>query len=254
MLECSGQCIDLQRLGAHGVAGAVAPVRQCYSRKDGESRGGPRRSMAPDPGASSLRPNGAYYDSPGQRPGTEAAPPSALKGRTTVVGKYAPSGLDQGRTPFPRALPWAIIVRSFGAERASVIHQDCGHVLLGGASLGQGQDEEQGVCGNWSARVAPASRWLREAAGTAALRISAQTLLAAASGEPLSQRPLSLSGGEAEEEALDADVLVEVGPLHLSPCPPRERWAGPDLGTSPAILPTWPSWVTGDCQIRAGLE
>ena len=57
--------------------------------------------------------NGARYLSLGQRPRCGVARDQALKGRHS---RYpAPSGLGVFLTVGPRALPWAEIVRPFGA-------------------------------------------------------------------------------------------------------------------------------------------
>jgi hypothetical protein len=59
-------------------------------------------------------PNGATYDSPGQRPGSGSLGHSALKGRHKRC--FAPSGLGSWGDRVPRALPWAIVSCPVGAE------------------------------------------------------------------------------------------------------------------------------------------
>jgi hypothetical protein len=63
--------------------------------------------------ASCFSRNAAQCDSPGQRPGYATFFYQALKGRHTRC--CAPSGLGMVLTIEPRALPWAITVRPFGA-------------------------------------------------------------------------------------------------------------------------------------------
>ena len=86
---------------------------------------------APDAVAKVLvvSPNGATYDSPGQRPGTTIPPTSpALKGRANATRLdtmqpfrwVALAGLpDLMPAMGPRALPWADIARPVGAEEWS---------------------------------------------------------------------------------------------------------------------------------------
>ena len=57
--------------------------------------------------------NAAAYNSPGQRPGDALVLHPALKGRHRRC--IAPSGLGSFLTIEPRALPWAIECRPFGA-------------------------------------------------------------------------------------------------------------------------------------------
>ncbi len=57
--------------------------------------------------------NAAAYNSPGQRPGYALLLHRALKGRHRRC--VAPSGLGSFLTIEPRALPWAIECRPFGA-------------------------------------------------------------------------------------------------------------------------------------------
>ena len=63
--------------------------------------------------ASCFSRNAAQCDSPGQRPGYAAVFQQALKGRHHRC--FAPSGLGMFLTIEPRALPWAIECRPFGA-------------------------------------------------------------------------------------------------------------------------------------------
>jgi hypothetical protein len=58
--------------------------------------------------------NGAQYFSLGQRPRYGAANDQALKGREN---DFALSGLEMFLTIQPRALPWAVIFRPFGAAK-----------------------------------------------------------------------------------------------------------------------------------------
>ena len=62
-------------------------------------------------------PNGAIYDSPGQRPGYALLLHRALKGRHNRC--VAPSGLGSRWNRKPRALPWAIEFCPVGAEDKS---------------------------------------------------------------------------------------------------------------------------------------
>ena len=62
-----------------------------------------------------LEPERLKWDSPGQRPGNEAARPVALKGRNRGRLCRPFRALPMG-APGPRALPWAIPFRSFGAQ------------------------------------------------------------------------------------------------------------------------------------------
>ena len=64
--------------------------------------------------AASVSPNGAKGESPGQRPGYASPFHQALKGRNNRC--LAPSGLGIFLAIEPRALPWAITVRPFGAS------------------------------------------------------------------------------------------------------------------------------------------
>jgi hypothetical protein len=58
--------------------------------------------------------NAAQDDSPGQRPGCASLFVRALKGRNS--GCVALSGLGLILDIEPRALPWAVLVRPFGAS------------------------------------------------------------------------------------------------------------------------------------------
>ena len=66
----------------------------------------------------SLSTNGATYDSPGQRPGYASPFHQALKGRHHRCP--APSGLGLFLDIEPRALPWVITVRPFGAAEGGL--------------------------------------------------------------------------------------------------------------------------------------
>ncbi len=86
-----------------------------------------RPAPARDKGAF-LSPNGACYDSPGQRPGKQA-PPTIQPCRGVLPRDGADRAAAGPSTPFqgcvvlgdpvPRALPWAIVARSFGASEVA---------------------------------------------------------------------------------------------------------------------------------------
>ena len=98
---------------------------------------------APDAVAKMREPsaNGAAQASPGQRPGLpNHKTPQALKGRDKSCASFAvsmfhpagwvaPSGLDSFSNAIPRALPWAGLVRPFGAQILSA--NGAAHASLG---------------------------------------------------------------------------------------------------------------------------
>jgi hypothetical protein len=68
--------------------------------------------------ASGFSRNAAQCDSPGQRPGYAAVFHQALKGRHYHC--FAPSGLGVFFNIEPKALPWAIECRLFGAAEGGL--------------------------------------------------------------------------------------------------------------------------------------
>ena len=68
-----------------------------------------------------LRSEGAYYTSPGRSPGTGSKPPFFSPERAYWTARCYPvstpfQGWKMGLASFPRASPWAGIVRTFGAQ------------------------------------------------------------------------------------------------------------------------------------------
>jgi len=112
----------VDRRDVDALAAAVVRLRPPPPRDKGAflSPGGAHKKVG------LLSPDGAYYDSPGQRPGNHGTPPvQPCKGVLPRNGGGAhaaagPSTPLQGcivlGPRLPRALPWAIIARSFGAS------------------------------------------------------------------------------------------------------------------------------------------
>ena len=65
-------------------------------------------------------PNGATYDSPGQRPGLMAVCRKSPERATESTVVWPPLQGSIHRPTFPRALPWAIMGRPVGARERTI--------------------------------------------------------------------------------------------------------------------------------------